>query len=43
VRRAINGVLLHTNVLRDRVLDRMAFWPAPRSASVVVDEEQPVS
>ena len=37
------GVLLHTIVLRDRVLDRMAFWRAPRSASVVVDEEQPVS
>jgi len=37
------GVLLHTIVIRDRVLDRMAFWRAPRSASVVVDEEQPVS
>jgi cytochrome b561 len=37
------GVLLHTIVFRDRVLDRMAFWRAPRSASVVVDEEQPVS
>jgi cytochrome b561 len=37
------GVLLHTIVIRDRVLDRMAFWRAPRAASVVVDEEQPVS
>jgi cytochrome b561 len=37
------GVLLHTIVFRDRVLDRMAFWRAPKSASVVVDEEQPVS
>jgi cytochrome b561 len=37
------GVLLHTIVFRDRVLDRMAFWRAPRSASLVVDEDEPVS
>jgi cytochrome b561 len=37
------GVLLHTIVIRDGVLDRMAFWRAPRSSSVVVEEERPVS
>jgi cytochrome b561 len=26
------GVLLHTIVMRDRVLDRMAFWRAPKSS-----------
>jgi cytochrome b561 len=37
------GVLLHTIVFRDRVLDRMAFWRAPTSASAVVEEKQSVS
>jgi cytochrome b561 len=29
------GVLMHTIVIRDRVLDRMAFWGAPRSSRAV--------
>ncbi|MCU1653768.1 MAG: cytochrome [Pseudonocardia sp.] len=36
------GVLLHTIVIRDRVLDRMAFWGTPRSSRVAADGRQSV-
>jgi cytochrome b561 len=36
------GVLLHTIVIRDRVLDRMAFWGTPRSSRVAADGQQSV-
>jgi cytochrome b561 len=36
------GVLLHTIVIRDRVLDRMAFWGTPRSSRAAVQAERPV-
>jgi cytochrome b561 len=36
------GVLVHTIVIRDRVLDRMAFWRAPRSTGVAEEGKQSV-
>ena len=33
------GVLLHTIVIKDRVLDRMAFWRAPKSSRGVAERE----
>ncbi|MCU1649913.1 MAG: hypothetical protein QOJ30_2196 [Pseudonocardiales bacterium] len=36
------GVLLHTIVIRDRVLDRMAFWDTPKSSRVAVDGQRSV-
>ncbi len=37
------GVLLHTIVIRDGVLDRMAFWGRPRSSRVAVEGEHSVA
>jgi cytochrome b561 len=36
------GVLLHTIVIRNGVLDRMAFWGTPRSSRVAADGQQSV-
>jgi hypothetical protein len=33
----VAGVLVHTIVIRDGVLDRMAFWRAPRSSRPVAE------
>ena len=33
------GVLLHTIVIKDRALDRMAFWRAPKSSREVAEGE----
>jgi cytochrome b561 len=33
------GVLLHTIVIKDRALDRMAFWRAPKSSRGVAEGE----
>jgi cytochrome b561 len=37
------GVLLHTIVIRDGVLDRMAFWGRTRSSRVAVEGEDSVA
>jgi cytochrome b561 len=36
------GVLMHTIVIRDKVLDRMAFWDTPKSSRVAVDGQRSV-
>ena len=33
------GVLLHTIVIKNRALDRMAFWRAPKSSRGVAEGE----
>jgi cytochrome b561 len=36
------GVLMHTIVISDKVLDRMAFWDTPKSSRAPVDGQRPV-